>query len=421
MFFRTHFISGRRIFALLLLALSMTGVSQEPISPEIANLLNVAKAGDGKAQISLGMRYRDGKGVPRNHREAVKWYRMAADQGDAEGLDNVGFMYLRGWGVPKNSTIATAYFSASAAEGHAQGFFNLGNSYFSGQGVEQNYHQAIEAWRQAAEVGHENAIWRLAVLSAAGEGIPEDAKRAEELCRRIAPRGHANANLLLGELLWKKGSQDLAKESWSLAKRTGSRQGGALLELSEWRAQKPEKGSFAFVEVSHLYQGWNNCGATSIAMFARHLGVDINPYAVKRLCPRSPIGTGTDWADLLEAARQLGQAWELKTFSHDEKGFSEGTQYIRDHLDAGQPVVIDFTITREENGEVLRNGHTLLVVGYRADRDQYIVKNPNQPPPGIEIMSTKELESSWYSRGYSRLGKGKSARPLIVKALPDGR
>ena len=87
---------------------------------------------------------------------------------------------------------------------------------------------------------------------------------------------------------------------------------------------------------------------------------------------------------------------------------------IRQHLDANRPVVIDFTVIRKRSGRTERFGHTLLVVGYNTELDQFVLKNPNQPPPGIQLMSAEELKSNWYSRGYSRFSKGRSARPLIV-------
>ena len=35
------------------------------------------------AQYNLGVMYDKGQGVPQNHKTAVKWYRLAAEQGDA--------------------------------------------------------------------------------------------------------------------------------------------------------------------------------------------------------------------------------------------------------------------------------------------------------------------------------------------------
>ena len=39
---------------------------------------------------NLGILYRDGLGVPKDEFEAVRWFRLAADQGDASAQVNLG-------------------------------------------------------------------------------------------------------------------------------------------------------------------------------------------------------------------------------------------------------------------------------------------------------------------------------------------
>jgi hypothetical protein len=386
--------------------------------PSISALKRRAEQGDQQAELALGMRYRDGVGVPRDYAEAVTWYRRCADRGSAAGMDNVGFMYLMGWGVPQDSTIAAAYFKAGAAGNDAQALFNLGKCYFSGRGVEQDYSRAIDAWQRAAERKNRNAIWRLAILHAAGEGLTQDKEKAQALCRSIAEGGSSHGMLLLGELHETQGEHGAAQQWWKQAANHGSTQAKALLRLSKWRHQEPVRGRRAYVDVAHFYQGWNNCGATSVAMFARRACPKVTPYDVKRLCPQSPIGTGTDWGHLVAAGAKLGQRWELLTFPNDDTGFAEGVEVIRKHLDLRRPVVIDFTVVKVgEAGQHRRFGHTLLVVGYNVELDQFVLKNPNQPSPGIQVMSTEELKENWYSSGYSRSAKGRVARPLIVSRL----
>jgi TPR repeat protein len=43
--------------------------------------LPIAEQGDAFAQFSLGIMYDNGEGVPQDYAEAVKWYRLAAEQG----------------------------------------------------------------------------------------------------------------------------------------------------------------------------------------------------------------------------------------------------------------------------------------------------------------------------------------------------
>lgn len=51
-----------------------------------------AEAGDVLAQLILGIMYEIGEGVVENDQEAVKWYRMAAEQGDADAQYGLGGM-----------------------------------------------------------------------------------------------------------------------------------------------------------------------------------------------------------------------------------------------------------------------------------------------------------------------------------------
>ena len=41
----------------------------------------LAEQGDAKAQFLVGAMYSDGIGVPHDHKEAARWYRLAAEQG----------------------------------------------------------------------------------------------------------------------------------------------------------------------------------------------------------------------------------------------------------------------------------------------------------------------------------------------------
>src|SRR4051812_1800497 len=76
-------------------------------------VLDKAKNGDSSAQLAIGMRYRDGKGVERDFKEAIRWTRLAADQGNGAALDNLGFHYFQGWGVPQDFDVALGYFKSA--------------------------------------------------------------------------------------------------------------------------------------------------------------------------------------------------------------------------------------------------------------------------------------------------------------------
>ena len=64
------------------------------------------------------MIYARGRGVEHDDLEAVKWYRLAADQGFAAAQSNLGFMYAFGRGVPQDVVQAYMWLNLSAAQGY---------------------------------------------------------------------------------------------------------------------------------------------------------------------------------------------------------------------------------------------------------------------------------------------------------------
>ena len=68
-----------------------------------------SRAGVRSAQFNLGVMYLNGRGVPQDDAEAVKWHRLAAEQGYASAQFNLGVMYLNGRGVPQDDAEAVKW------------------------------------------------------------------------------------------------------------------------------------------------------------------------------------------------------------------------------------------------------------------------------------------------------------------------
>ena len=62
--------------------------------------------------------YAGGIGVPEDDAEAVRWYRLAAEQGDATARANLGNIYARGESVPQDLVYAYLWLNLSAAQGN---------------------------------------------------------------------------------------------------------------------------------------------------------------------------------------------------------------------------------------------------------------------------------------------------------------
>ncbi|MEO0368689.1 MAG: tetratricopeptide repeat protein [Pseudomonadota bacterium] len=77
------------------------------------------------AQSDLGSLYEDGLVLARDYKEAVFWYRSAAEQGYAGAQTNLGIMYARGLGVSTSRSTAIDWFEKAAAQGDAAAQRNL--------------------------------------------------------------------------------------------------------------------------------------------------------------------------------------------------------------------------------------------------------------------------------------------------------
>ena len=61
--------------------------------------------------------YYQGQGVTQDFKEAVKWFRLSAEQGNADAQDILGVMYSNGQGVTKDYSRAYIWYSIAAAQG----------------------------------------------------------------------------------------------------------------------------------------------------------------------------------------------------------------------------------------------------------------------------------------------------------------
>ena len=78
-----------------------------------------AEQGNARAQYNLGAAYDNGKGIAQDRREAARWYRAAAEQGNTEAQINLGKLYLMGEGVTVNNREAYIWFSIAKASGNS--------------------------------------------------------------------------------------------------------------------------------------------------------------------------------------------------------------------------------------------------------------------------------------------------------------
>jgi TPR repeat protein len=137
------------------------------------------RLGHVDAQFDLGEIYGKGEGVLEDSREAVRWYRMAAEQGLARAQYALGWMYGKGKGVQTDSAEAVRWCRMAAEQGYAAAQFNLGELCALGDGVPKDSAEAVRWYRMAAEQGLAIAQFNLGQMYKFGEGVAED--RAEAM------------------------------------------------------------------------------------------------------------------------------------------------------------------------------------------------------------------------------------------------
>jgi TPR repeat protein len=192
-----------------------TGVAKN--EAEAVRLFRIAAdQGHGDAQASLGYAYDMGTGVAKSDAEALKWYRMSAATGNARGQVLLGTMFEGAQGVTRDYSEALKWYRLAANQGNAYGQNNLGGMYEFGRGVTKDMNEALRLYRLAADQGNDNAKKSLERLKTAapvmsadkayeeaqrywnGTGVAKNEAEAVRFYRIAADQGHAEAQASLG-------------------------------------------------------------------------------------------------------------------------------------------------------------------------------------------------------------------------------
>lgn len=219
-----------------------------------------AQRGNAEAQFMLGTAYEYGHGVKQDGVEAVRWYRMAAEQGHPDAQFVLGGNYLLGERLvakdpsegirwcrkaaeqghrsaqvllgklyansefpPNDTQEALRWFSAafnassltqSIAKEHAEDLrwflsaahtgdsevmLNVANIYgSSGRGVKQDYKEALHWYLMAADKGNEEAMCFLGHMYETAKGTSQDFGEAMRWYRLAAEKGNVGAMFNIG-------------------------------------------------------------------------------------------------------------------------------------------------------------------------------------------------------------------------------
>jgi TPR repeat protein len=151
-----------------------------------------------EAQYILGEMYRTGEGIEINNNKAFNWYIKAAKQGHTNAQNNLGLIYARGKGVPRNDNEAFLWYQKSAKQGDAFGQMRLGYMYQKGQGVNKDDAKAVVWYQKSAEQGRASAQNNLGLMYEFGQGVEQNDSKAFNWYRKAAEQGLSDGQAHLG-------------------------------------------------------------------------------------------------------------------------------------------------------------------------------------------------------------------------------
>ena len=151
-----------------------------------------------KVLSNIGIIYVRRVGFTKDEAEAVKWYRLAADQGDAGAQFNLGVFYEHGTGVAKDEAEAVKWYRLAADQGNVEAQANLGGCYYQGIGVVQDQADGVKWYRLAADQGDAEALTILRLCYTSTMNVAKGEAEAVKWYLHAADQGHAWAKNKLG-------------------------------------------------------------------------------------------------------------------------------------------------------------------------------------------------------------------------------
>lgn len=155
-----------------------------------------AEQGHAEAQFNLGYCYDLGKGLVQDGTKGLKWYRKAAEQEFTIAQYKLGIRYSLGF--TKRKTECIKWLHKAAEHGLIVAQYFLATCYQHGEGVVQNHTESAKWYRIAAEQGYAKAQYQLGVCYSTGLGVTEDRTEAVKWYKMAASQKDVMAQIVFG-------------------------------------------------------------------------------------------------------------------------------------------------------------------------------------------------------------------------------
>ena len=132
------------------------------------------------ALLQMAGYYANGLGVTKSYKQALKYYRLAADVGSAEGLFYVGLMHQKGNGCKQDYGIARKCYTKAASMNYPRAFFQLGICSELGLGENPNPRKAERYYKKGIALKDPECYLAMASVYLFGDGREQDFKKARK-------------------------------------------------------------------------------------------------------------------------------------------------------------------------------------------------------------------------------------------------
>lgn len=172
-----------------------TAVAKRAAKP-VSALHGRAKKGNIQAQLELARDYEKKQDM----NKALHWYEQAALRGSLEAKLYLAEIHNFGKGVKKDLRVSLIWWRA-AAEKHKnpEAYFQLGQAYKFGYGVRKNQSRSLEWYKKAAKSGHAMAQLELGQMYLEGKGVDKNIPEARKWLKQAAKQNVAQAHQLLSK------------------------------------------------------------------------------------------------------------------------------------------------------------------------------------------------------------------------------
>ena len=152
------------------------------------------------------------------------------------------------------------------------------------------------------------------------------------------------------------------------------------------------------LQVSYLKQEKNLCVPTCAAMVLAYYSKPISAREIK-MWSKGQVYRSKDLFDdftqtffdqLISGLKTHDIIWQKKIFSNDDDGFLSGVKELKNQIDQDRPVIIDTSLSK--------NGHTLIISGYKQNATVFVATDPNIEKPGVREFSLVDLKRIWNSK-----------------------